>query len=603
MRRAARGLPLALLLAAAGAAAQQVSLDLPKGPHYVGDAIEIRVVAEGFEEEPVPEAEAPAPSQGSLALLGVSPDVRSSITIINGRVTQTKRVRFVYRYRYFATSPGSVAVGPFRVSQGATVRSSEALQLTLRKPAESNRLRVRLGLREETAYVGERVSVSLEFWLAPDLQENLIGYELRVPLFDLSESFRLLDVPEAAGETDVEIETAAGTLHKKGTLRRQSRGGGEFLIVSVPLALVPLVAGTHELPPASLLVEEGTHWRRDFFGGRRPTRARKWRALDRERTLTVKGIPLEQAPPSFAGAVGSGFNLEVSADRSVVQVGEPITLTFVLRGEGNLETAALPPLDAEGLLPAAAFRVPEGDLAGALEGGEKRFEAVVRVLDERVREIPALAYSWFDPATGGFETARSRPIALSVGHAEVIGAADVIAEAPADDGELPREPGAERPPEAATPARDLAFTGADLAIERDPALLLRDARSGWGGAVLPGGLYAGTALLVGLALVDRRRRDVDPELARRRKRVAEELRRIRHARGLPAGEAVAELADALRRMRALVPHAASPELDSFLGECDARIYAPAGGREDSQSAQLLHERALALGTRIAERVQ
>ncbi len=66
MRRAVRGLPLALLLAAAGAAAQQVSLDLPQGPHYVGDAIEIRVVAEGFEEDPAPVAEVPPPSQGSL---------------------------------------------------------------------------------------------------------------------------------------------------------------------------------------------------------------------------------------------------------------------------------------------------------------------------------------------------------------------------------------------------------------------------------------------------------------------------------------------------------------------------------------------------------
>jgi hypothetical protein len=592
-----------LLLAAAGAAAQQVSLELPGGPHYVGDAIEIRVVAEGFEEQPVPVPEAPAPPVGSLAMLGVSPDVSSSITIVNGRVTRTKRVRFVYRYRYFATAPGSVALGPFRVSQGAVVRSSEAVRLTLRKPAESNRLRVRLGLRGETVYVGERVPVSLEFWLAQGLQENLIGYKLRVPLFDLSKSFRLLDVPEAAGDTDVEIETAEGTLRKKGTLRRQRRDGDDFLIVSVPLTLVPLAAGMHVLPPASLLAEEGTHWRRDFFGGRRATRARKWRALDRERKLTVKALPLERAPPGFAGAVGTGFNLEVSADRSVVQVGDPITLTFALRGEGNLETAALPPLDAEGLLPAAAFRVPEGDLAGALEGGEKRFSAVVRVLDERVREIPALAYSWFDPATGGFETTHSRPIALSVGRAEVIGAADVIAEAPADDGELLREPGGEVAREGTTPARDLAFTGADLAIERDPALLLRDARSGWGSAMLPGGLYAGAALLVGLALLDRRRRDVDPEVARRRKGVAEELRRIRHARGLPVGEAVAELARALRRMRALVPDAGSPELDSFLGECDARSYAPAGGREDPQSDEPLHERALALGSRIAERVQ
>ena len=43
--------------------------------------------------------------------------------------------------------------------------------------------------------------------------------------------------------------------------------------------------------------------------------------------------------------------------------------------------------------------MPSGIATGERQGDEKRFSAVVRVLDDAVTEVPALAYSWFDPDT------------------------------------------------------------------------------------------------------------------------------------------------------------------------------------------------------------
>ena len=237
----------------------------------------------------------------------------------------------------------------------------------------------------------------------------------------------------------------------------------------------------------------------------------------------MRAVPAAGRPESFAGAVGTGFSLDVAADRTVVQVGDPIALTLTLRGEG-LETASLPPLDAEGLLPAQRFRVPDANLPGELGEGAKRFTAVVRVRADDVTEIPALAYSWFDPNTGRYETTRSRPVALAVRSAQVIGAADVESELPAESAPFQRQPA------AAGPAP--ALTGADLAIERDPGLLLRDTRARSGGAWLSGGLYAGSLLLVALAWVERRRLDVDPAHARRRQALAEQERIVREAADL-----------------------------------------------------------------------
>jgi len=280
-----------------------------------------------------------------------------------------------------------------------------------------------------------------------------------------------------------------------------------------------------------------------------------------------------------------------------VQVGEPIALNFELRGEGNLETASLPPLDAEGLLAPSQFRVPEGELAGRLEAGAKRFTAVVRVLDPSVREIPALEYAWFDPTTEQFQTTRSRPIALSVGEAEVIGAADVQRDATRD---AEAAPGAAPAPGAPAAQRGpLLLTGADLAIERDPERLLRRAEAGAQRSWLVALLYAGSLGVVGLAQLDRRRRSVDPAVTARRRRVGAELRRVREASSLPAHEAVAELARALRKILAEVPDARGPEIDEFLGECDARSYAPEGLRDGSPLAPEFHRRAVELAERMA----
>jgi hypothetical protein len=588
---------LTVLLTAAAASAQSVRLEVSPAPHYAGDPIEIRITAKGFEEEPVPEVEVTPPRRGRLVAAGVQPNVSTSIVIVGGRMNQTKDVSFVFSYRLHVDEPGALTVGPFVLKQGGASATTRSVKLTLAAVPMDDRLDVALEIPDAPVYLGERVPVTVRFRLEGQLRKNLVEYALRVPLFDRTDAFQFLDPPELAGGTDIEIATDGGVLHLKGQTRETGQGGKKDIVVTLQRVAVPLREGTFEIPPTLLDVQEGVRFRRDLFGGRRPTHVRKWRSRDAPRRLVVKQIPAAHTPPSFAGAVGSGFSLAVAADRTVVQVGEPISLTLELRGEGNLETAALPPLGAEGLLPASQFRVPEGELTGRLEAGAKRFTAVVRVLDPSVREIPALEYAWFDPATQEFQTTRSRPIALSVRDAEMIGAADVQRDAPSDSGVAPDALTAagEAPPQRGP----LRLTGADLAIERDPELLLRSGESGSRHGWLVAGLYAGSLVVVGLAQLDRRRRDADPALRARRRRIDAELRRIRQASSLPAREAVAELARALRQILAELPDARAPEIDEFLGECDARSYAPAGQGDDASLEPEFFRRALALAEQLA----
>lgn len=607
--RARAGMAVAVLIASmcgwGTAAAQSVTVQSTRGPHYLGDPVQVQITAEGFDEEPTPTIEPPKAGSAGWRLVyrGVAPNVSSSIVIVGGQIRRSKEVKFVFSYELQVDHPGAFSVGSFVVAQGSTRKATRRLGFEFLDVPTTERIQVELELPDGPVYLGERVPITLRFRLAGAVRENLHRYTLRVPLFDLTDHFRFLDPPDT-GETEVKIQTASGELKLMADAQVSTGGGEKVLTVSIRRIVVPLREGPIEIPAATLDVEEGTRFRRDLFGGRTATHVRKWRVADRERHFVVKRIPADHTPPSFAGAVGTGFSLRVSADRTVVQVGEPIALTFELRGDGNLESASLPLLDAQGLLPKTKFRVPGVELAGRLEDGTKHFRAMVRVTDRSVTEIPALEYSWFDPTSETFRTTRSRPIALSVRDAMVIGAAQVEREeSGAGTGEIPTQssaPGTSGAQPKARAGGSLALTGADLAIERDPARLVRTPSDGTGGIWGVTGLYLGTLMLVGVARLDRRRRDIDPKITARRGHMSEQLDRVRAAASLPSAEAAGAIASALRALVAQAPQASTAEVDAFVGECDARSYAPSAQRSSGPLEPEFHERARRLAERIAE---
>ena len=81
-------------------AAEQARLLLEEGPYFTGVPIDLQVAVEGFEESPQPTIQVDQPETGQLELTGVSPNVSSSIQIINGHMKQWKSVRFNFNYRW-----------------------------------------------------------------------------------------------------------------------------------------------------------------------------------------------------------------------------------------------------------------------------------------------------------------------------------------------------------------------------------------------------------------------------------------------------------------------------------------------------------------------
>jgi hypothetical protein len=363
--------------------------------------------------------------------------------------------------------------------------------------------------------------------------------------------------------------------------------------------MVPLRAGNFKFAASTIQVEEVTRWRRDLFGGRAPAAVRRIHARDVELDLSIEVPPLAGRPESFTGAVGRGFSLEVSADRSVVQLGDPILLRLTVRGDGNLATVSLPRLDGPGGLQAAQFRLPDDDQPGEIIDDSKAFRVAVRVLDDAVREIPAIAYSWFDPELESYQTTHSRPIALSVRAAQVISAADVVAATPpgdAADTALPaasQAAGVDAAGHRIERRGSFALTGADLSLEDDPAILLaRNADS----SLQLAAAYAGSVLTLVLAIALRRRGERDPAALARRETFKVQHKRITQALSQSRALAMTEIAAGLREIIAAAPDLRCPEADVYIQRCDAEIYAP----EDSTSSHIEPEEKLEIQTLLEQ---
>ena len=621
---AAASFALAFVAAAPGGA-QEVRVEVDPGPHYQGQPIEIQVVATQFEEEPAPAVEFDPQAGISLRFLGVSPSSATSISIVNGHFSRIHEVSFSYRYELTSMRTGALRVPEFRVRQGATLRRTEPFALEIAAVQSSDEFGISVVLPAGPIFVGQKVPVAIEFRLDGELQRELLEYRIAIPLFDLP-GLHFVDTNPARSDTQLEVTTAAGVMRFPASSEQRMIGGRASLVVRVERTMIAQKPGVIRADAPSVSIERATQYRRDLFGQRQAVASARSVSAGRAVKLEVAEVPATGRPASFAGAVGSGFSLEVGADRSVVQLGEPIELSFHLRGHGDLSSAGLPPLDADGLFDPARFRLPEEAPAGLLDEDGKHFKVTLRVLDANVREIPALAYSWFDADTRRFETVHSQPIALSVGAARIVGAdavtsgaggaLDASAEGEAarareaageavantvgtPSGNTPGPSGAAG--EAGARMSSLAESAANLAVERDAGILLRGAQMSRGAGLATVSLYGIGLALLGFGILDRRRRSLDPRVRERLASLARAKQAVEAAAAPGNADGAGALGRALRELVAAYPDEATPALDALLAECDALRFAPGAGASGQAGSGIPEMLALRARRLIEER--
>ena len=129
--------------------------------------------------------------------------------------------------------------------------------------------------------------------------------------------------------------------------------------------------------------------------------------------IRVLPLPTKEMPPDFTGAVGN-YSLFATASTNAVTVGDPITLTIQIAGRGPVESLNLNSIeqwrDFKTYPPIT--KVETTDPLGLQ--GTKTFEQVVIPENAEVKQIPPIAFSFFDPDQKRFQTVTHPAIPISV---------------------------------------------------------------------------------------------------------------------------------------------------------------------------------------------
>lgn len=331
--------------------------------------------------------------------------------------------------------------------------------------------------------------------------------------------------------------------------------------------LIPERTGTYQLGAVRL---KGTF--ADRMDGAQLTGSELY-AVSRDVRVTVRDVPTEGRPQSYIGAVGT-FELDAELVPSSVRVGDPMTLTLRLTGEGTLNEARPPDIaDLPGI--AENFRTYEATEES--DGQTRTFVYSLRPLDAGVTEFPSIPVSCFDVATEQYVTLRSPAFSVTVTEAETLSDSDIVAAVTGGDDS--GASGLERS------AGGVFANISDLSALRNERVRPLRWFAAWGGLVV---VAAGLSL--GISRVQRLA--ADPALVRRRQAPAAAAAALADADSqLQSGDVTSAL-DSVRRAMAGVIAAWADVPEEGLTARDAAGHLSRLGVESSlidQAQQLLQE--------------
>ena len=379
-----------------------VRMELEPEVLRMGESARLRVVMEGVDRASPPNL----PSVDGLRFSGPSVEQSFRMSDVNG--VREQRRTLTYTYGVMPLRPGEFTVGPFSYTHN---------RQTVELPARTLRVVVPAGEAGQPSAVSDlsdlvfaEVVVSKdEVYVNEPFTLTLVLYTSRV---NLGREISLTGMPDEGLEIQPYQELRA---------TREVIENEVYDVRRYQTQVRPLTAGTIRFEPemvVQLLVERAARRQPGFDqslfrGWLSNMEAHPLELRPAPAEVVVRSLPPSGRPEGFSGGVGR-FSFELALDPSRVQVGDPVTLTLRLEGEGNIDAVGVPELPESDAFRAYPARLVSSDLDRAGYRGRKVYEQVIIPRTEEATEVPALIFSYFDPAEHGYRTIARGPLALEV---------------------------------------------------------------------------------------------------------------------------------------------------------------------------------------------
>jgi len=473
------------------------------------------------------------------------------IYISNGRRTETIRRGHQYTYQLTPRRAGTLKIpGPVAKVNGKELRGRE-LTLKVIAPEEQDSVFMEITADRQSVYPTQPFAVTLSVAVKglpePYSEESPVAVQSSQPTLQIpwasdenipeglapevgwrswlgrlqdrgGSGFKINDV----GSSDPFSFLASPTFRPKPrrVLRADKDGGQvEYWEYRFRRTFVPRKAGQYTFGPVTLkgTFATGVNDRGNLSG-------EAIYAVARRIVIAVKEVPEQGRPDNYIGVVGR-FRMTADVAPREAKVGDPMTVTLTLKGQGSLADAFAPDLARN---PKISGRFKTGDEPSQeVEGNSCRFTYTLRPLEEGIREFPAVMASCFDVDTERYVTFRSDPVPIRVTRADRLSGSQIVA--------TPSSTSRER--NQFEVHREGIFANVtDLSAVRDQSVRPGRWLLGLGGMI---GLYAVVALVSSRV----QRLNADKSLLRRRGAVGRARRRLRRALAELQAQRIGEGAD------------------------------------------------------------
>lgn len=426
-----RNLCLLLFLGPLSVMGQEISVtaEVNRTRVTIDETLILTISVSGSDLGDVPKPE--LPDMPSFSVIGSTSSSSTSFNLVNGKLSSSRSVRFIYQLKprktgtlvidsaeltydgiTHETTPISIEVaqgasgpapGGTRVAPpgGPPAAPASPSQDAAGLPDLGDAVYIRTTLDKKRVYLGEQVTATYTLYTRLGLSNARYDEVPSYTGFWLEELF-------SAHHLDFMEEIIAGKRYAVARLRQ--------------VALFPTVTGELKIEPLSMICDvQGERSRRSlldsflndpfdtFF-----STTRQIRVASGEQAVTVLPLPLEGRPAGFSNAVGD-FSLRATVDQTTTEVNQPVTLTIVLAGEGNLKTVedpALPPLDY--FKEYQSGNKAEYASGGSLVSGTKTWEHVLIPTLPGDHAIASLTFPFFNPDADVYRVATTDPITITV---------------------------------------------------------------------------------------------------------------------------------------------------------------------------------------------
>ncbi len=236
------------------------------------------------------------------------------------------------------------------------------------------------------AYVGEQVTVTWSLYLTQRQDKYETITESR------TDGFWSEDVsPPSRNQLSLTQEILGGRAYQVATLFKR--------------ALFPLQPGKLAISPMESEIAQV-----DFFG----SKVRRQRL--KTEPVEIEAVPLPKAgqPDGFESTNVGKFTIAARTDRATIAVGEALTLTIDIAGQGNLRNVrapALPRLDGwKTYEPKITVNIDPGETVS----GKKTIEYLILPERAGTTMFPSFELAYFDPATKSYAVTKSDPLRVEV---------------------------------------------------------------------------------------------------------------------------------------------------------------------------------------------